>query len=343
MTSVAAFYYDGNSSERHALLLTPMHDGLELQGDQLARQVPFSAMRIAAKLGSSPRLIYFADGGHCEVTDHAAFERVLHEAGFDAHSLVAHFEGSWRYALAALLLCIACGLATIRWGLPWAAQLAAERIPYSTAHSIDVQAMRAFDQGLLQPSKLPTARRQLLQHRFETLVNESGLPQFPLQFRDSKPIGANAFALPGGTVVVTDDLVQLAGDDNNSDDEVIAVLAHELGHVKERHALRQLLQSSVVALAMTWYVGDISNLLAAAPTLLLQANYSREFETRADRYAVKMMRVEGIPVDRLADMFRKLESAHRTEPRQSSFGELFASHPATEKRIQDLYHNHADD
>jgi Zn-dependent protease with chaperone function len=338
MTSVSAFYYDGNSSKRHAVLLTPAHDGLELQGEQLARQVPFSGMRIAAKLGSSPRLIYFADGGHCEVTDHAAFEHVLHEAGFDAPSLVVHFEGSWRYALAALMLCIAFCLAGFRWGLPWIAKLTAERIPYSTAHVIDVQAMSAFDRGILQPSKLPLARRQLLQHRFETLVTESGLPQSPLEFRYSKPIGANAFALPGGTVVVTDDLVQLA----DNDDEVIAVLAHELGHVKERHALRQLLQSSVVALAMTWYVGDISNLLAAAPTLLLQANYSREFETRADRYAVKMMHLDGIPVDRLADMFRKLESSHRNATQQSRFGELFASHPATEKRIRDLYENHSD-
>jgi Zn-dependent protease with chaperone function len=338
MTSVQAFYYDGNSSKQHAVLLTPAPDGLSVQGEGLERTVPFSDMRIAAKLGSSPRLVYFADGGHFEVSDHAAFERVLHEAGLNAHSLVAHFEGSWRYAFVALLFCILFGLACFRWGLPWAARLAAERIPYSTAHIIDEQAMDAFDKGLLQPSKLPQARRQLLQHRFETLVIESDLPQRPLQFRYSKPIGANAFALPGGTVVVTDDLVQMA----DNDDEVIAVLAHELGHVKERHALRQLLQSSAVALFMTWYVGDISNLLAAAPTLLLQANYSREFESRADRYAVKMMRMNHIPVDRLADMLRKLEASQHNKKQRSNFGELFASHPATEKRIHDLYNDDTD-
>jgi Zn-dependent protease with chaperone function len=339
MTSVPTFYYDGTSSKRHAVLLTAAHGGLSLQGEGLERVISFGDMRIAAKLGSSPRLVYLADGSHFEVTDHVAFERVLHEAGLDAHTLVAHFEGSWRYALVALLLCIACGLAGFRWGLPWAARLAAERIPYSTAHIIDKQAMDAFDKGLLQPSKLPQERRQLLQHRFETLVIESGLPQLPLQFRYSKAIGANAFALPGGTVVVTDDLVQMA----DNDDEVIAVLAHELGHVKERHSLRQLLQSSAAALFMTWYVGDISNLLAAAPTLLVQANYSRAFETRADHYAVKMMRMNGIPVERLADMLRKLEASQRDRKERSSFGELFASHPATEKRIHDLYDYDSDE
>lgn len=50
-------------------------------------------------------------------------------------------------------------------------------------------------------------------------------------------IGANAFALPDGTLVVTDELVELAGD---NDDEVLAVLAHELGHIHERHGLRLL-------------------------------------------------------------------------------------------------------
>jgi Zn-dependent protease with chaperone function len=168
------------------------------------------------------------------------------------------------------------------------------------------------------------------------LHNEHGQPAYTLEFRSSKDIGANAFALPGGTIIVTDQLVTLAG----NDEEILAVLAHELGHVSERHPLRQLLQSSVAGLAMTWYLGDISTLLAAAPTLLLQSSYSRDFERRADRYAADMLRHNGIAPARLADMLGKLESSHPAEKagkgQASRIAEFFSSHPDTEERIRTL-------
>ena len=86
-------------------------------------------------------------------------------------------------------------------------------------------------------------------------------------------MGANAFALPNGTIVVTDDLVKLA----EHDDELVAVLAHEIGHVVSRHALRRVLQDSGVMLLVAGITGDIvsiSSLAAALPTLLIEAKYS---------------------------------------------------------------------
>lgn len=340
MTSVVAYYYDGNSSKRHSVRLLPVHDGLALEGDGIVREVPFAAMRISDKLGSSPRLVYFADGGHCEVLDQRNFESVLHEAGMQPVSWVARLESSWRHALGALLLCIACGIAGYIWGLPWLAKVIAERIPYATAHIIDVQTMQTLDKGILQPSRIPLARRQALQREFDGICREYGLPALPIQFRSSKPVGANAFALPGGTVVVTDQLVQLA----DNDEEVLGVLAHELGHVREHHSMRNLLQGSAVGLFMTWYVGDISSLLAAAPTLLLQASYSRDFETRADRFAADTLHRNGIPPSRLADMLKKLEQSQHESSRHEGFEQLLASHPDTEKRIRALneYEHHPD-
>ena len=334
MTTVNANYFDGSSARRHAVTLSLDQGWLKVQGDEVSREEPFTTMRISEKLGSAPRLLHFADGGHCEVSEHAAFEALLGEAGYRPQSLVSHLEGGWRYALAALLLCVLSGIAAYLWGLPWAAEFAASRIPYSTAHLIDEHALRTFDDGLMQPSKLPVARQQALQQRFDALRAGRDLPPYPLQFRDSKAIGANAFALPGGTVVVTDELVALAG----NDEEVLAVLAHELGHVSERHPLRQLLQGSVVAVAMTWYLGDISSLLATAPTLLLQTRYSRDFERRADRFAADMLSKNGIDATRLADILAKLESSHRGashgEKHQSAVGDLLSSHPDTDERIR---------
>jgi Zn-dependent protease with chaperone function len=336
MTIVTAYYYDGISARRYAVTLSVADGRLAMQGEEASRHEPFSTVRISEKLGSAPRLIHFSDGGHCEVVDHPAFDMLLKEAGHRPHSLVSHLEGRWRYALTAVLLTFASGVAAYLWGLPWAAKLAASRIPYSTAHILDEHAMHMFDGGMMQPSKLSAERQQALQQRFNDLRAGHELPPYLLEFRSSKSIGANAFALPGGTVVITDELVGLAG----NDEEVLAVLAHELGHVSERHPMRQLLQSSAVALTMTWYLGDVSSLLATAPTLLLQTSYSRDFERRADRFAANMLRENGMQATRLADILEKLESSHRgarrEETHRSSATDLLSSHPDTGERIRAL-------
>jgi Zn-dependent protease with chaperone function len=336
MKTVNAKYYDGQSARQQTVILNIARGLLEVHGDGLIRAVPLSNMRISEKLGRSPRLLHFADGGHCEISNHADFEALLAEAGVRPQSLLSRLENSWRYALMATLLAISFVIASFYWGLPWVANMAAARIPASVARSIDAYVLNAIDDGLMQPSRLKTARQQALTKKFASLKNEDGILPHQLEFRSSKDLGANAFALPGGTIVVTDQLVSLAG----NDEEILAVLAHELGHVGERHPLRQLLQSSVVGLAMTWYLGDISSLLAAAPTLLLETSYSRNFERRADRYAASMLRLNGISPARLADILEKLETSHAgtkvSKGQTSRIAEFFSTHPDTEERIRAL-------
>ncbi len=114
-----------------------------------------------------------------------------------------------------------------------------------------------------------------------------------VEFRASPIIGANAFALPGGIVIVTDQLMQLA----EHDDEILAVLAHEIGHVKHRHVLRGLPQDSATALIIAGVTGDVSSitpLAAAAPTFLMRAPHSREHEAEADRHALQLMQQMGM-------------------------------------------------
>jgi Zn-dependent protease with chaperone function len=341
MKRVNAIFYDGHSARQQAVTLRIVDGLLEVHGDDGVVGIPLSAMRISEKLGNTPRLLHFADGGHCEVNNHAAFESMLEDAGLKPQSLVSRMENSWQHALLATLLAIAIVIASFYWGLPWVAEVAAEKIPASLALSIDTHVLSGVDDGLMQPSRLNTARQEKLTQRFNGLRNEQGQPAHTLVFRSSKDIGANAFALPGGTIIVTDQLVTLAG----NDEEILAVLTHELGHVSERHPLRQLLQSSVVGLAMTWYLGDISSLLAAAPTLLLQSSYSRNFERRADRYAADMLRLNGIAPARLADILGKLESSHSAakagNKQTSRLAEFFSTHPDTEERMRELRSEHS--
>jgi Zn-dependent protease with chaperone function len=336
MNSVNAKYFDGHKAQQQAITLCISAEELELHGTELIRKVPLGNVRISAKLGNSPRLLHFPDGGHCEVIDHAEFQAMLAESGIKPHSFLSHLEDSWRHAITATLLAIAFVIALFYWGLPFVANIAAARIPTRITQSIDTHFLNLMNDKLMQPSKLSTAQQQALMKKFDSLQNENGIPAHQLEFRSSKDIGANAFALPGGTIIITDQLINLA----TNDEEILAVLTHELGHVEEKHPLRQLLQSSAVGLAMTWYLGDVSMLLAAAPTLLLETSYSRNFESRADHYAASMLKTNNISPSRLADILEKLEKAHsnanKSHEKSSWIAELFSTHPDTSKRINEL-------
>jgi len=131
-----------------------------------------------------------------------------------------------------------------------------------------------------------------------------------VQFRGGGDIGANAFALPDGTVVFTDEIVHLA----HNDDELLAVFAHEIGHVKYRHGLRATIQGSVLSFAVGMLVGDVSaaaDMLAALPLLLTTSSYSRDFEREADANSLVFLDAHNIPRHSFIDLMERLTySAH---------------------------------
>jgi Zn-dependent protease with chaperone function len=130
------------------------------------------------------------------------------------------------------------------------------------------------------------------------------------------------------TIIVLDDLITTLGDDQHT----LAVLAHELGHSYGRHGLQMLLQSAVVGAFWTFYVGDISSLLAAAPAVVVQARYSQDFEQQADNYGAALLLRNGMSPGLLADALIKLTGLHP----ESSNGGYLANHPSTDVRIRRL-------
>jgi Zn-dependent protease with chaperone function len=136
-------------------------------------------------------------------------------------------------------------------------------------------------------------------------------------------IGPNAFALPSGEIVLTDEIVKLV----DNDDAVMGILAHELGHVHERHLLRQMIQSSAIGAIATILFGDVSSVAANIPALMLNLHYSREAEREADDYAIAMMKANGIALSNLVLVFEKLkQAAEKSSP-------YLSSHPPAAERI----------
>jgi Zn-dependent protease with chaperone function len=330
---VSAHYYDGRTARRHEVTLTVENGVLYTQGTQDTRDDPLSSLQLPSALGKAPRLILFADGARCEIADHAAFAE-LFQTSASTSSIVAHMEARWGYAFGALVLTVMFFVAMYLWALPIVAAQLADKVPDSALQVMDEQFFETFDGHLLHPSKLSPARQQALTSRILALQQPPGAKRpSRILYRSSPEIGPNAFALPGGSIVILDEIVRLS----DNDEEIMGVLAHEMGHVAERHVVRQILQSSAVGLVMAWYVGDVSNLLAAAPTLLLQTRYSREFERKADAYAATMLSNNGISPSRLADMLEKLQRAYdKNSKHKSDMMDYLSSHPATAERIKTL-------
>jgi len=146
---------------------------------------------------------------------------------------------------------------------------------------------------------------------------------------------ANALALPGGTLIVTDAMVRLLAD---RPDVLVGVFGHELGHLQHRHGMRLLVQASLLAAASSLLIGDFSSVLAAAPVLLGQAAYSRRFEFEADQAAVRMLRANGSSPQVFGVLFERLQRAHAAEGGTSADGGGWptglASHPPDAERMR---------
>lgn len=135
----------------------------------------------------------------------------------------------------------------------------------------------------------------------------------------------NAFAVPGGIIVVHTALLEQTG----GPDELAAVLAHEVQHVERRHALRQMASSLGLAAVVGVTVGDLSG---AAAVLARQAGamyFSRDMEEEADRYGFLALQRAHIKADGMLTFFRKLDKKNG-DPAMPAW---ISSHPATADRI----------
>ena len=219
--------------------------------------------------------------------------------------------------------------------LPAVAAAVADRVPTRVAATLGDVTLRSLDASTFQPSALPAARQAEIVGRFARLRFPAGATagSYEIVFRRSDAVGANAMALPSGTIVVTDSLVDLSG----NDDEIVAVLAHEAGHVQHRHGLCLLFQSAFARAGIGLLLGDVSALAATASTVLLEAKYSRDFERDADAYAVRLLDENGIPRTHFARMLERLEESARRGAAgadDSSIMSYLSSHPVTRERLE---------
>ncbi len=332
MIEFEAVYYDGRTSARKPVRVRGYTLVIQVVGEGLRLDVPLGKVRVDPPVGGTRRALHLPDGAQLQTDDHDAVETLFPRA----HALegwVHGLERRWPYALAALAVTTLFAWWSAVDGLPLAAKIVAGFVPVAWEAKLGEQTLEFFEGRLCRRSALGAARQQALQQRFARLT--AGLADaysYRLLPRDCRGVGANAFALPGGTVVMTDALVKLA----QSDDQISAVLAHEIGHVRHRHGLRMALQAAGLAALAAALFGDATSVTSLATTLpvaLLQSGYTRELETEADDYAFRRLREIGLSPRAFAEIMLLLEKDHKKRSGGDS-KDYFSTHPATAKRIE---------
>lgn len=141
----------------------------------------------------------------------------------------------------------------------------------------------------------------------------------------------NAFALPGGYIVVFRGLL----DQMQGENELLGVLAHEAGHVAQRHGLKRIARAAMLGIVLSAALGDASGLgsvLLDNSSLLLSLAYDRREESQADAFATALLRQRGLDTSGLATLFERLE----TQEGWSGLPALLSTHPAPAERIASL-------
>lgn len=323
-----AEYFDGRSARARAVTLRRDGTQLLIQGDAVDLRVPLSRIHWPERTRHGPRVAELPDGASLHCADATAWDAFAQACG-RGDGVVVRAQQSWRAVLASLAGLVVVIVALYAWGIPMATGAALALIPESADRAVGEVAMRSLDEQLMKPSALPIAEQQRLREAFARALAAQpagSVPAHRIEFRKSR-IGPNAFALPGGSIVMTDELVTLVEGDAAA---ITGVLGHELGHVKHRDGMRMLLQASAVGVLASAVVGDFNSLLAAVPVVLGQSAYSRDAERRADAEAVRLLRDAGLSPSVMVGFFEKMAKVNGDH----TLGIAISSHPADAERIR---------
>ena len=334
MNAFKAHYFDGLTSRLHDVEVAPVAGGkVRIAGAMVDREEPVSSLLLLPRVARIARIIELADGARLMVNHDDRLDHWFpHESRMQR--LVDRLERHAHAIAASIVICVLMGAVTFIWGVPWMSDRIAAQVPASVEASLGEGVLDQLDSYFgFVPSKIDSARQDELLGRFRELTG--AMPDaghYRLLFRDAPGVGANALALPGGTIVVTDALVELLDDGREFD----AVVAHELGHQQERHALRQTLRSSFVLVIAALFTGDVSSastVVIAVPTFLLQSHYSRQFEEAADRFAFGLLAQDGTSPAWFASAMRKLDTYYDIDGDEESGTAYLSSHPSNVDRI----------
>lgn len=303
-----------------------------MEGDRVVASAPMSGLEVDIPVGRAPRKLTFPNGALFETEDHVAIQ-----------GLVGQTHGDWLHRserfhprlIGVVVVLIGACYVIWRWGLDMMVTVAIALTPPIVVEQLDKGTLRTIDLTMgAKETALSQEDRERVRGVFDALV--AALPpdvaqdhRFELQFRSMPRVGPNAFALPAGTVVMTDQFVTQFPQDN----VLAGVLGHEIGHVVERHGLRQTYRALgiyVIVGLMAGETGPFVEEILLEGNLLLSFRFSRAHETAADRFGVALSKEAGFDPLGLSLFFADMAKRGGQPP------EWLSTHPSSAKRVEQI-------
>ncbi|WJR77362.1 M48 family metallopeptidase [Bradyrhizobium sp. NP1] len=321
----SAIFFDGQSSRRRRVQLT-FTDRLEISEDgspplfwdyaDIRRaDSPAGTLRVSCQTAPPLARLEIADAdlSAALISRCAALDANAHGRG------VAVIVG---WSLAATLSIVL----VVLFGVPYAADRLAPLVPAGIERRVgdaaNVQVHAMFGGKTCGAAAGQAAFAKLM----DRLREAAELPG-PVQAAVVSTPVPNAFALPGGRVYLLSGLLARAA----NADELAGVLAHELGHLKHRDNMRELIYRGGTSFLIGLLFGDVtgSSALIFASRSLVTASYSREAEEGADTFSIEVMHRLGRPASAMGELMFRI-----TGKEVDKTLSILASHPLSEDRLQ---------
>jgi Zn-dependent protease with chaperone function len=328
-------YLDGRTAERHLVRVRLTRAGLHIlleNGDVLSWPLEeirqpgnyFGDAQIRLERGGDTPEVLLVHGGLFLKTANAVWP--ASKKRFRAPGR----RRKWARAVllsAAGAVAVLCGL--YFWGIPALASFLAPHIPVAWEEQLGQSVVRQLAPPERQCRDI--ARAGKVEEILATLA--SSVSQAPYSFRVivvNDP-SVNALAVPGGTIVVFQGLLDKTG----SAEELAGVLAHEMQHILRRHTTRAILQQVSMKVLLAAAVGDAKGLsygLEGAQVLGM-LRYSRQYEEEADAEGIRMLIASGIDPRGLFSLFETIQKDGKKSLKIPAY---LSTHPDMEGRIQML-------
>jgi predicted Zn-dependent protease len=330
---IHARFADGDSAAQHPVTIYTGAAALTIVAadGQVLDSWPFRSTRLAEEVyRNQPARVIHGDrpGAILRIDDPDDIQELCRQVPGLGSRYLARFGALPRLVFWGTLTLLIVALLVL--ATPHLAAGSARFVPLSWEHSLGKMVVSGMS------AETCTARegQQALERLADTLAANRVLPA-PLHIVVARSEEVNAFAAPGGQIVVLSGLLG----EVRTPEEFAGVLAHEIAHVYARHPMAGILRALGLSLAVSALLGDVSSLATLAATVgehLAVMSYSRGDEAEADSIAVDMLNQANIRGNDFVDFFNQLDDSDQNQT--ALFGGYLASHPLPRKRAEAIRH-----
>jgi len=348
-TKFKADYFDGRSAGKQIIHVEVSNKGLLLDSPQAeVVQWDFEKIRLL-KMGDSRNKLRVEFGQNEENTESLIVSEpefaeqiiALAPPNVSRHLLPLDFKRKLGFAIGILLIPFVLYFLWVS-AIPALSTGLASKVPVSWEEKLGDSVLKSFA-PVERMAKAPKTQKALESIIDQLLKNEPDI-SYDIKIHIRSGSLVNAFALPGGHIVVFQGLLE----ESDSAEEVAGVLAHELQHILHRHTTQAIIQSLSIYLVFSTLTGDVTGAMQTVLDMAANLGHlsiSRNMETEADREGMKLILNSGIDPEGMILFYRKMEKVMSKDIQKasgesfddeetSSILEYFSTHPLGEERVK---------